>query len=107
VSLDSQSMMASLTSLSASARKCAELVRTKDAGTLPYELYFNSDHTECLVFERYRDSQALLDYHKNIGDNMAAMLQTCSASVEICGTSVGFVRLSARKESSRCPKQNL
>ena len=24
----------------------------------PYELYFNSDNTECLVFERYRDSQA-------------------------------------------------
>jgi hypothetical protein len=36
------------------AAKCAELVRTKDTGTLQYELYFNSDNTECLVFERYR-----------------------------------------------------
>ena len=41
------------------AARCVELVRTKDTGTLQYELYFNSDNTECLVFERYRDSQAL------------------------------------------------
>ena len=68
------------------AVKCAELVRTKDTGTLQYELYFNSDNTECLVFERYRDSQALLDHFKNMGDTMAAILQTCSGSGEICGT---------------------
>jgi quinol monooxygenase YgiN len=68
------------------AAKCAELVHTKDTGTLQYELYFNSDHTECLVFERYRDSQALLDHHKNLGDTFAAILQTCSGSGEICGT---------------------
>ena len=66
--------------------KCAELVRTKDTGTLQYELYFNSDNTECLVFERYRDSQALLDHFKNLGDTMAAILQTCSGSGEVCGT---------------------
>jgi len=66
--------------------KCAQLVRTKDPGTLQYELYFNSDNTECLVFERYRDSQALLDHYKNLGDTTAAILQTCSGSGEICGT---------------------
>jgi quinol monooxygenase YgiN len=49
------------------AARCVELVRTKDTGTLQYESYFNSDNTECLVFERYRDSQALLDHHKNLG----------------------------------------
>jgi quinol monooxygenase YgiN len=43
------------------AAKCAELVRTKDTGTLQYEQYINSDNTECLVIERYRDSQALLE----------------------------------------------
>jgi quinol monooxygenase YgiN len=68
------------------AAKCAELVRTKDTGTLQYEQYINSDNTECLVFERYRDSQALLDHLKNVGDTMAAILRTCSASGEICGT---------------------
>jgi quinol monooxygenase YgiN len=68
------------------AAKCAELVRAKDTGTLQYEQYINIDNTECLVFERYRDSQALLDHLKNLGDTMAAILQTCSASGEICGT---------------------
>ena len=68
------------------AAKCAALVRTKDTGTLQYELYFNSDNTECLVFERYRDSQALWDHHKHLGDTMAAILQTCSGSGAICGT---------------------
>jgi quinol monooxygenase YgiN len=77
--------MASLTSLSVSPRN-AELVRTKDTGTLQYEQYFNSDNTECLVFERYRDSQALLDHLKNMGETGAAILQTCSASGEVCGT---------------------
>ena len=67
------------------ATKCAELVRTKDTGTLQYEQYMNSDNTECLVFERYRDSQALLDHHKNLGDTMGAILQTCSGFGEICG----------------------
>jgi quinol monooxygenase YgiN len=67
------------------AARCVELVRTKDTGTLQSDLYFNSDNAECLVFERYRDSQALLDHHKNLGDTMAAILQTCSGSGEICG----------------------
>ena len=68
------------------AAQCAELVRTKDTGTLQYELYFNSDNTACLVFERYRDSQALLDHLRNMGDTMAAILQTCSGSGAVCGT---------------------
>ena len=65
--------------------QCMELVRTKDTGTLQYETYFNSDETECLVLERYRDSQALLDHLKNIGETGAAIFQTCSASGEVCG----------------------
>jgi len=34
--------------------QCMQVVRTKDTGTLQYELYFNEDQTECLVLERYR-----------------------------------------------------
>ena len=68
------------------AATCAHLVRTKDTGTLQYELYLNRDSTECLAFERYRDSQALLDHFKNLGDTMTAIFQTCSGSGEVCGT---------------------
>ena len=48
------------------AARCVELVRTKDTGTLQYDLYFNSEKAECIIFERYRDSQALLD-HRTFG----------------------------------------
>ena len=64
---------------------CTEIVRTRDTGTLQYEVYFNADETECIVFERYRDSDALLEHHRNLGDTTAAIFETCSGSGEICG----------------------
>ena len=79
-------MMASLTSLGVSPRNARDWCALKTAGLCSTKSYFNSDNTECLVFERYRNSQALLDHHKNLGDTMAAILQTCSGSGEICGT---------------------
>jgi quinol monooxygenase YgiN len=54
--------------------KCMELVRTKDTGTLQYEMYFNHDDTECLAFERYRDSQALLGHVENLGGHNGRVL---------------------------------
>ncbi len=35
-------------------------VREEDNGTLQYDWFFNEDHTECVVRERYRDSEAIL-----------------------------------------------
>jgi quinol monooxygenase YgiN len=67
------------------AAQCMEVVRTKDTGTLQYELYFNQDQTECLVLERYRDSQSLMEHLSNIGGLMDAMLKTCTGSGEVCG----------------------
>lgn len=67
------------------SERCTELVRTRDTGTLQYESYMNSDETECLVFERYRDSQALLDHFQNMGETMTAIFETCSGSGEVCG----------------------
>jgi hypothetical protein len=63
-----------------------QVVRTKDTGTLQYELYFNADQTECLVFERYRDVQSLLEHQNNVGGLMDALLKTCTVSSEVCGT---------------------
>lgn len=68
------------------AEKCVEIGRTKDTGTLHYELYFNDDNSECLFFERSRDSRTLLKHNENPGDLMAAILQTCSGSGVVCGT---------------------
>jgi len=67
------------------ASQCMQVVRTKDTGTLQYELYFNEDQTECLVLERYRYVQALLQHQNNIGGLMGTLLETCTGSGEACG----------------------
>ena len=65
--------------------RCMEIVRTKDAGTLQYDIYFNDDESECIVLERYRDSEALIRHAANLGDLMEAILATGSVSGELLG----------------------
>jgi quinol monooxygenase YgiN len=67
------------------ATKFMQIVRTKDTGTLQYELYFNQAQTECLVLERYRDLLSLLQHQNNIGGLMAALLETSTGSSVACG----------------------
>ena len=45
-----------------------EIVRSKDSGTLQYEIYFNDDQSECIVLERYRDSAALVEHAGHLGN---------------------------------------
>src|SRR6266404_6045728 len=64
-----------------------QAVRANDTGTLQYELYLDEDQTECLVLERYRDVQSLLEHHNHVGGLMDALLKTCSfGSTEVCAT---------------------
>lgn len=65
--------------------ECMEIVRTKDTGTLQYDVYFNDDQSECIVHERFRDSQALIEHAEHLGDMMEAILATGSASGELLG----------------------
>jgi quinol monooxygenase YgiN len=65
--------------------QCMEIVRTKDTGTLQYEIYFNDDQSECIVLERYRDSEALIEHGAHIGDLMEAIVATASVSGELLG----------------------
>ena len=51
-----------------------EIVRTKDTGTLQYDTYFNDDQSECVVIERYRDSEAALEHAANLADVSAEVL---------------------------------
>jgi quinol monooxygenase YgiN len=60
-------------------RLCAqsmEIVRTKDTGTLQYDTYFNDDQSECIVLERYRDSDAAMEHAANMADLMEPVLAT-------------------------------
>jgi len=61
--------------LSAQAR---DIVRTKDSGTLAYDLYLNGDQSECMFIERYRDSDAAIEHAANLGHLFAAVLDTVS-----------------------------
>jgi quinol monooxygenase YgiN len=46
-----------------------EIVRAKDTGTLQYEIYFSDDQSECIVLERYRDSQALIEHARTLANS--------------------------------------
>jgi quinol monooxygenase YgiN len=35
---------------------------TKDSGTLQYEIFFNEDESEAVVFGRYRDANAAIEH---------------------------------------------
>ena len=66
--------------------QCMEIVRTQDPGTLQYDTFFNEDESECIVLERFRDIDALLQHGTNIGDaRMAAIVATGDCSGELLG----------------------
>jgi quinol monooxygenase YgiN len=65
--------------------QCMEIARTDDTGTLQYEIYFNDDQSECIVLERYRDSEALIEHAEHIGHLMEAIVATGSVSGELLG----------------------
>jgi quinol monooxygenase YgiN len=67
------------------AARCMEIVRTEDTGTLQYEIYFNDDQSECVVLERYRDSEALMEHAAHLGDLNEAIVATGLVSGVLLG----------------------
>lgn len=74
-----------LAEFKAAAEACVTSVREKDSGTLQYDWFFNEDETECVVRERYRDSDAVLEHIENMGGAFGALLATCDISLELYG----------------------
>lgn len=68
------------------AKACMESTRAKDEGTLQYDWFINEDGTECVVRERYVDSDALLDRLGNLGGRLGELLSVSDMSTEVCGT---------------------
>src|SRR4029079_17775247 len=68
------------------SREAMEIVRTKDRGTLQYEIFFNEDESEAMVFERYRDADAAIEHFANISHLMAPIMATASVTGEVLGT---------------------
>jgi quinol monooxygenase YgiN len=55
-----------------------EIVRTREPGTLQYDMYLNDDQSEVMIIERYRDSAAAMEHAANVGHLFAAVLATVS-----------------------------
>jgi quinol monooxygenase YgiN len=62
-----------------------EIVRNKDTGTLQFDVSFSDDQSECIILERYRDSQALIEHAQNFGDLSEAIIRTGSFAGELIG----------------------
>ena len=67
------------------AAQCMEIVRTQDTGTLQYDIYLNDDQSECMVHERNRDSEALIEHAAHLGDLGRAIFATGWVSGELLG----------------------
>ena len=66
-------------------KEAMEIVRTRDSGTLQYEIFLNEDESEAIVFERYRNADALMEHLSNIGHLMQPILATASITGEVLG----------------------
>ncbi len=62
-----------------------DIVRAKDTGTLQYEIYFNDDQSECVVLERYRDSEAVIEHAAHVGHLTEAIFATGTSSSDLLG----------------------
>jgi quinol monooxygenase YgiN len=58
------------------AAQADALVAANEPGTLQYDIFLNDDQTECLVIERYRDSDAARAHFANVGHLFADILAT-------------------------------
>ena len=65
--------------------QCMEIVRAEDTGTLQYDTYFNADESECIVIERFRDSDALIAHGEHLAHLMDAIIATGEVSGELLG----------------------
>ncbi len=74
--------------------QCTEIVRTQDTGTLQYDTYFDDAETECIVIERFRYSDALIQD----GENLAHLMDAITARGSVTGELLGdpYVELRGR-----------
>lgn len=67
------------------AAECKRIVREKDKNTLQYEWFLSSDQTECVVLERYTDSNGLLEHIAHVGAALGRLVAVADLAVESFG----------------------
>lgn len=65
--------------------QCLTAVKEKDKHTLQYDWFINKEETECVVRERYEDSNAIFEHLGSLGDLFGKILQVSDFSLEIYG----------------------
>ncbi len=93
------------------AAQAMEIVRAKEPGTLGYDTYFNEDESECVVIERYTDSNALIEHFGNMSELMEPILSLVTvvhgevlgdASPELRANLAGSKVPSSSRPTRRC-----
>ena len=67
------------------AAKALQSVGEKDTGTRQYDWFLNADQSECVVRERFADSQAILDHAAHVGELLGPMTDVADMSMEFYG----------------------
>jgi len=81
-----------LNEFKALATQCFAVVKEKDTNTLQYDWFISDDQTECVVRERYTDSDAVFAHLANLGDLFGKILQVSDFSVEVYGDASAELR---------------
>lgn len=67
------------------SQECLAIVQAQDRGTLQYDTFFNADETECIVLERFRDADALIEHGEHLAHLMDDIIATGTVSGELLG----------------------
>lgn len=67
------------------AYACVEMVKNNDKGTTQYDWFYNESNSECIVRERYVDSEAVLDHMTNVGQLLGGLVDLSTISLELYG----------------------
>ncbi|MBD9388592.1 alkene reductase [Agrobacterium sp. AGB01] len=65
------------------AEETIRLAREKDIGTIRYDIFFNDDETEAVVYEEFINPAARIKHLENLGENVADMLAIVDMQAEV------------------------
>ena len=83
---------------------CMELARSKDPGTIRYDVFLNDDETEAVVYEEYESSEAAVKHFENMGDNADAIFKIVDMEGETWGEPNGELRKGLEEHGVRILK---
>ncbi|NND32437.1 MAG: hypothetical protein HKN76_07585 [Saprospiraceae bacterium] len=74
-----------LTEFEKYAEQCVYAVKEKDQDTMQYDWYYNEDKSECIVFEQYKDSDAVLEHSANVAEFLGPLLAVSTLTLKVFG----------------------